>query len=79
MTIPEAITAIENILASMAVVKSSQVRPSGDDVDVIKVWVELAYPKLDAHAWAKTFEDDLRDLVPGASAYRVQVRAESGL
>lgn len=78
MTINEACTAIENILATMSVVQSSQVHPSGDAVDVIKVRVDLGSAQLDAHAWAKTFEAELRKLVPGAAPYRIEVRAEAG-
>ena len=79
MTINEACTAIEKVLASMRDVAASQVRPSGDDVDVIKVWVNLGDGKHDADAYAKTLEDDIRKQVPGAKPFRLQVRAEAGV
>ena len=79
MTINEACTAIEKVLASMRDVVASQVRPSGDDVDVIKVWVNLGEAKQDAAAWAKALESDLRKQVPGAAPYRLEVRAETGV
>lgn len=79
MTINEAVAAIEKLLASMRVVASSQVRPSGDDVDVIKVWVALGDAQIDPEAWAKTFEGEIGKRVAGAAPYRIQVRAETGL
>lgn len=54
-----------------------QVRPSGDEVDVIKVWVDLGPTKIDHAAWASACEADIEKNVPGASDYRVVVRAES--
>ncbi len=54
-----------------------QVRPSGDDVDVIKVWVDLGPTKTDLEAWSRACEDDVNKNVPGATDYRVVVRAES--
>ena len=50
-------------------------RPSGDDVDVIKVWVDLGPASVDAHDWASECEAALAKL-PAAAGYRVQVRAE---
>ena len=78
MTINEACTAIEKVLASMRDVTASQVRPSGDDVDVIKVWVNVE-SKHEPTAWASTLEAALRKQVPGAAAYRLEVRVESGV
>jgi len=72
--INEAIAAIEKLLESMSVIKSAQVRPSGDDVDVIKVWVDLGSSKLDPDAWAKNLEVEL---AKHAAPFRVQVRAET--
>jgi hypothetical protein len=79
MTINEACAAIEKVLASMRDVAASQVRPSGDDVDVIKVWVNLGETKHEPSAWANTIEAELRKQVPGAAPYRLEVRAESGV
>lgn len=79
MTINEASAAIEAVLAAMSVVQSYQVHPSGDDVDTIKVWVDLGNTQLDAHAWAKKLEVDLKQVVPGAAPYHIEVRAEAGV
>ena len=79
MTINEAVTAIEKVLESTSGVVASQVRPSGDDVDVIKVWVDLVDTKIDTATWKKTFEADVRERVPGAAPYRIEVHAESGI
>lgn len=54
-----------------------QVRPSGDDVDVIKVWVDLGPAKADHDAWATALEAAIQKSVPGAAHYRIVVRAES--
>jgi hypothetical protein len=78
VTINEAVTAIEKAVKSMTEIVASQVRPSGDDVDVIKVWVDLGSAKIETVAWKKTFEDALRALVPGAAPYRIEVHAETG-
>ena len=73
MTINEAVTAIEKVVQSMSGIVASQVRPSGDDVDVIKVWVDLGSTKIDPATWNQTFEDELRRLVPDAAPYRIEV------
>lgn len=79
MTINEAVTAIEKLLASMRVIASAQVRPSGDAVDVIKIWVALGDAKVDPAPWAQTLEGEIRKQVPGVAPYRIEVRAETGL
>ena len=79
MTISEAVAAIEKVLGSWSAVVSSQVRPSGDDVDAIKVWVDLGETKVDTDAWAAKIEAEIRKQVPGAARYRIVVRAETGL
>lgn len=76
MTISEAVSAIEKVLAATSGVVASQVRPSGDDVDVIKIWVDLGDAKVDADAWANKLEREIRVQVPGAAAFRLHVRAE---
>jgi hypothetical protein len=57
--------------------KDVQVRPSGDDVDVIKVWVDLGAAKVDTQAWAKALEAAIKQDVPDASAFRIAVRVEA--
>lgn len=56
----------------------TQVRPSGDDVDVIKVWVDLGASKADAGAWAKACEAAIKKSVADASGFTLTVRAEAG-
>ena len=58
-----------------------QVRPSGDDADVIKVWVDLgaAGASTDEAAWGKACEAAIRAAVPTSAGFRVQVRVESGV
>ena len=79
MTINEAVSAIEKVLKAQTGVTSAQVRPSGDDVDVIKVWVAVVDAKVSVDVWAKEIEAEIRKQVPGASAFRLQVRAEVGV
>lgn len=75
MTINEACAEIEKVLAAMAVIQSFQVRPSGDDVDTVKVWVDLGETKIDTDAWARKLEADLKPLWAGT----IEVRAEAGI
>jgi hypothetical protein len=63
--------------ADEATPREVQVRPSGDDVDVIKVWVDLGPTKVDHDAWATALEAAIGTNVPGAKDYSVVVRAES--
>lgn len=60
--------------------KELQVRPSGDDADVIKVWVDLgaAGASADVHAWGAACEAAIRAAVPATKAFRLQVRVEAG-
>ncbi len=53
-----------------------QVRPSGDDIDVIKVWVDLGASKTDEHAWAQALEAAIKKNVKEAAAFKLNVRAE---
>jgi hypothetical protein len=80
MGINEAVTAIENALRNYdgggAKPVAVQVRPSGDDIDVIKIWVDLGDSKADREVWGTACEAALRTAVPGASAFKLQVRAE---
>ena len=77
MTINEAVTAIEKLLLSKAGVVSAQVRPSGDDVDVIKIWVDLGASKVDTDAWAKSLDTEIRKHAPDTLPYRLEIRAET--
>ncbi len=79
------IGAVEAIEAFLKTFESSgaqptevRVRPSGDDVDVIKVWVDLGNSKVDTHAWGKACEAAIKSSVPAAAAFTIAVRAEAG-
>jgi hypothetical protein len=80
MGINEVATAIEQMLAGYsgggAKPVSVQVRPSGDDVDVIKIWCDLGSAQVDRHAWEQAAEAAIVKAIPDAKAYRLQVRAE---
>lgn len=68
--------AIEAFLQGYGGVVSAQVHPSGDDVDVIKVWIDLGASAADPAAFAKACEEAIRSAVPATSGYRLEVRAE---
>jgi hypothetical protein len=75
------VTAIEKMLADYVGPGGKkpvalQVRPSGDDVDVIKIWVDLGDSAGDTSAWEAAAEQAIRKAVPGAAQFRLQVRAE---
>jgi hypothetical protein len=76
-------TAVETFVrgyrGSNVTAKDVQVRPSGDDIDVIKVWVDLGTTDLDPHAWATTCETAIKQAVAGATAFKIAVRAEAGV
>jgi hypothetical protein len=55
-----------------------QVRPSGDDINAIKVWVDLGTSKVDTGAWAKALEAAIKKNVADASGFELVVRAEAG-
>jgi hypothetical protein len=57
--------------------KEVQVRPSGDDVDVIKVWIDLGSAKVDVQAWAHDCEVSIKENVADAATFQVAVRVES--
>jgi hypothetical protein len=70
-----AVLAIEKFLETYDGVSANQVRPSGDDLDVVKVWVEVHAP--DPKAFGAKLEAAIRAAVPGATGFRLQIRAES--
>ena len=82
MGINEAVAAIEKFLLTYdggsGKPTAVQVRPSGDDVDVIKVWVDLGgAKKVDTDAWERACAAAIREALPETQAYRLQVRAET--
>jgi len=56
-----------------------QVRPSGDDVDVIKIWIDLGPAKkgVDPDAYERATAAAIKEAVPEAVEFRLQVRAEA--
>jgi hypothetical protein len=78
MDINEAAAAIEGFLRSYASggvhVAAVEVRPSGDDVDVIKIRLDVGDAAVD-RAWTTACEEAIRAAVPEASGFRLQVRA----
>ncbi len=82
MEINQAAAAVEAFVrtfeASGAKAVEVQVRPSGDEVDVIKVWVDLGGTKADPAAWAKACEAAVKQGVPKAASFTLAVRAEAG-
>jgi hypothetical protein len=77
MTINEAVTAIEQWLRTYEGVASATVLPSGDDIDVIKIRVDLGGAAVDPRAWATTCEAAIHKAIPEAAPFRLQVRAET--
>jgi hypothetical protein len=76
MDINGVVTAIEAFLRTYEGVLDTQVRPSGDDTDVIKIWVDLGAAPADPKAWSATCEAAIRKAIPDSTRYRLQVRAE---
>ena len=78
MNINEAADAIERFVRSYASggvqVTGAEARPSGDDVDVIKIRVDVGDATVD-RAWIAACEEAIRAAVPEASGFRLQVRA----
>jgi hypothetical protein len=74
--INEVVGAIEEMLRGYAGVVACQVRPSGDDVDVIKIWVDLGNAAVDRHAWAKNCEAAIRTAIPASQPFRLTIYAE---
>jgi len=54
-----------------------QVRPSGDDVDVIKVWIDLGTATADPKTWATECEAAIKQAVPSAASFQISVRCEA--
>ena len=55
------------------------VRPSGDDVDVIKIWIDLGPAKrgVDADAYERACAASIHEAIPDSIAFRIEVRAET--
>ncbi len=68
---------VRGYTASGATPKDVQVRPSGDDVDVIKVWIDLGSSNVDPKVWAKECEAAITKAVPGTASFKLSVRVEA--
>ena len=83
MGINEAVLAIEKFLLTYdggsGKPAAVQVRPSGDDIDVIKIWVDLGPAKrgVDPDAYERACAAAIREAIPESSAFRLQVNAEA--
>ena len=75
-------TAIEafaqHYIAAGVAPKEVQVRPSGDDVNVIKIWIDLGpNAKVDVQAWAEDLKVAIVQNLPDAAAFELLVRVEA--
>jgi hypothetical protein len=83
MGINEAVVAIEKFLLTYdgggGKPVSVQVRPSGDDIDEIKIWVDLGPAKrgVDPDAYERACAAAIREALPQVSAFKLDVRAEA--
>jgi hypothetical protein len=82
MGINEAVVAIEKFLLTYdggsGKPASVQVRPSGDDIDVIKIYVDLGTARsVNADAWERACAAAVREALPETQAYKLEVRAEA--
>ena len=83
MGINEAAAAIEKFLLTYdggaGPPVAVQVRPSGDDVDVIKVWIDLGDAKrgIDPESYERGAAAAIREAIPDASPFKLDVRAEA--
>lgn len=68
---------VRGYIAAGIAPKDLQVRPSGDDVDVIKVWIDLGAANVDTQAWAEDCEAAIVKAIPGAAAFKIAVRVEA--
>ena len=80
MGINEAAEAIEKFLVSYdggsGTPVDVKVHPSGDDLDVIKVWVDLGPKTVNIAAWEKAAAAAIREALPDTQAFRIELRAE---
>jgi len=83
MGINEAAAAIEKFLLAYdgggGTPVAVQVRPSGDDIDEIKIWIDLGPKKrgIDPESYERAAAAAIREALPEVSAYKLDVRAEA--
>ncbi len=78
MSINSAVTAIDEFLKTYPGAVTTRVLPSGDDMDVIKIWIDLGSVEIERKAWTATCEAAIRKAVPSATPFRLFIFAESG-
>jgi hypothetical protein len=56
-----------------------QVRPSGDDIDVIKIWIDLGPARrgVDRAVYERACAAAIREALPDTHPYRLQILAEA--
>ena len=85
MGINEAVLAIEKFLLAYdgggGKPVAVQVRPSGDDLDVIKVWIDLGPAKrgVDPDAYKRACAAAIREALPETEPFRLKISAEADL
>ena len=83
MGINEAVAAIEKFLLSYdgggGKPVAVQVRPSGDDIDEIKIWIDLGPKKrgVDPESYERAAAAAIREALPGVASFKLDVRAEA--
>jgi hypothetical protein len=80
MGINEAVAAIEKFLLTYdggtGQPAAVQVHPSGDDINEIKIRVELGGATVDTDAWEAACAEAIRRALPDTHPFRLHVRAE---
>jgi hypothetical protein len=82
MGINDAVVAIETFLLTYdggtGKPVTVQVRPSGDDINTIKIYVDLGEGKrVNADAWERACAAAIREALPDTQAFQLEVRAEA--
>ena len=81
MGINEAVVAIEKFLLTYdggsGKPTSVQVRPSGDDINTIKIHVDVSAARVDAAAWERAAAAAIREALPDTQAFQLEVRVET--
>ena len=81
MGINEAVAAIEKFLLTYdggsGPPVAVQVRPSGDDINEIKIWIDVGPKRVDIESYERAAAAAIREAVPEASPFKLDVRAEA--
>ena len=69
---------VQRYIAAGVAPKEIQVRPSGDDLDVIKIWIDLGpNANVDVQAWAHDLKVAVLENIAEAAAFELSVRVEA--